>query len=230
MQIESEFLCHDACTECGSSDGNSIYTDGHSFCFVCHTWKPGEDSPVIIHNRSSTRMSYVGSAQRLQKRNLSEKVCQKYKILKDGDILRMYYHDTSGKPIGSKIRTKNKLFSYEGETKGLFFGQHLFFRNSKEKSVVITEGELDAASVCEALGDFPAVSLPSGAAAARKAMKNNYEWLQQFEKIILFFDNDEAGHKATKEAADVLPPGKVTIQLENHQVLHILMQHQAHLQ
>ena len=141
-------------------------------------------------------MSYRGSAQRLQKRNISEKTCEKYKIYKDGDILRMYYHDSNGVPIGSKVRTKNKVFTYEGESDGSFFGQHLFFRNSKEKSVVITEGELDAASVCEALGDFPAVSLPSGAAAAKKAMKTNYEWLQQFEKIILFFDNDEAGQKA----------------------------------
>ena len=48
------------------------------------------------------------------------------------------------------------------------------------------------------------MSLPSGAAAAQKAMKNNYEWLQQFEKIILFFDNDEAGRKATKDAADAI--------------------------
>ena len=156
-------------------------------------------------------MSYKGSAQRLQKRNISEKTCEKYKIYKDGETLRMYYHDSNGSPIGSKVRTKNKVFTYEGESDGSFFGQQLFFRNSKEKSVVITEGELDAASVCEALGDFPAVSLPSGAAAAKKAMKTNYEWLQQFEKIILFFDNDEAGQKAVNDAANALPPGKVFI-------------------
>ena len=156
-------------------------------------------------------MSYLGSAERLQKRNISQKTCEKYKIFKDGDILRMYYHNSNGHPIGAKVRTKNKVFTYEGETDGSFFGQHLFFRNSKEKSVVITEGELDAASVSEALGDFPAVSLPSGAAAAKKAMKNNYEWLQQFEKIILWFDNDEPGQKAVKEAATALPPGKVFI-------------------
>ena len=156
-------------------------------------------------------MSYQGSAERLQKRNISQKTCERYKIFKDGDILRMYYHNVNGHPIGAKVRTKNKVFTYEGETDGSFFGQHLFFRNSKEKSVVITEGELDAASVSEALGDFPAVSLPSGAAAAKKAMKNNYEWLQQFEKIILWFDNDEAGQKALKDAANALPPGKVFI-------------------
>ena len=203
----SEFSYHDACNTCGSSDGLAVYTDGHTFCFVCQEWT-GTNSNS---SQSTFTMSYQGSAQRLQKRNLSEKTCQRYKILKDGDVLRMYYHNSSGSPIGAKVRTKNKVFTYEGESDGSFFGQHLFFRNSKEKSVVITEGELDAASVSEALGDFPAVSLPSGAAAAKKAIKNNYEWLQQFDKVILFFDNDEPGQKAVKEAADALPPGKAFI-------------------
>ena len=156
-------------------------------------------------------MSYEGLAEKLQKRNISQKTCERYKIYQDGDLLRMYYHDPHGKPIGAKVRTKNKVFTYEGESNGSFFGQHLFFRNSKEKSVVITEGELDAASVSEALGEFPAVSLPTGAAGAKKAMKANYEWLQQFEKIILWFDNDQAGQQALKDAANALPPGKVYI-------------------
>ena len=203
----SEFSHHEACPTCGSSDGLAVYTDGHTFCFVCQEWT-GSNS---YSSQSTFTMSYQGSAQRLQKRNLSEKTCQRYKILKDGDVLRMYYHNSSGSPIGAKVRTKNKVFTYEGDSDGSFFGQHLFFRNSKEKSVVITEGELDAASVSEALGDFPAVSLPSGAAAAKKAIKTNYEWLQQFEKVILFFDNDEPGQKAVKEAADALPPGKAFI-------------------
>ena len=42
----------------------------------------------------------------------------------------------------------------------------------------------------------------------RKAIKQNFEWLQQFDKIILWFDNDEPGRKAAQEAADALPPGK----------------------
>ena len=37
------------------------------------------------------------------------------------------------------------------------------------------------------------------------------EWLQEWKDIVLFFDNDEAGRKATQEAASVLPPGKVKI-------------------
>jgi twinkle protein len=156
-------------------------------------------------------MGYQGSAVRLQTRNISERVCEKYKIYRDGDVLRMYYHNSEGKPIGAKVRTKSKLFTYEGESDGTFFGQHLVFATGKEKKVVITEGELDAASVSEALGDYPCVSLPNGAAAAKKSIKQNYEWLQQFDQIILWFDNDEAGQRAVADAANALPPGKVCI-------------------
>jgi twinkle protein len=55
------------------------------------------------------------------------------------------------------------------------------------------------------------VSLPSGAAAARKSIQRALQWLQGYEEIVLFFDNDEAGRKAAEEAAGVLPPGKCKI-------------------
>ena len=55
------------------------------------------------------------------------------------------------------------------------------------------------------------VSLPAGAASAKKAIQNNLELLQGYEEVILFFDNDEPGRKAAKECADILPPGKVSI-------------------
>ena len=45
----------------------------------------------------------------------------------------------------------------------------------------------------------------------RRRSKNNLEWLQGYEEIVLFFDNDDAGRKATEEACQVLPPGKVKI-------------------
>ena len=35
--------------------------------------------------------------------------------------------------------------------------------------------------------------------------------LQGYQEIVLFFDNDDAGRKATEEAASILPSGKVKI-------------------
>jgi len=199
-------MYHTACNNCGSSDGNSVYSDGHEYCFVCHHYINGDGEPSVrIHNK----VQILGSAEKLQKRKLSEKTCQKYKIYRDGNKLRFYYHDLSGVVVGAKVKTKDKQFTYEGETPGTFFGQHLF--PSSGKRVVITEGELDAASCYEAMPGWQMVSLPSGAAAAKKAVQRNLEWLQGYEEIVLFFDNDQAGRQATEEACQVLPPGKCKI-------------------
>ena len=207
LNSESEFVRHLPCDTCGSSDANSLYTDGHTFCFACNTY--GHTEEVVHTHKMSTNVQLRGSAERLQKRRISEKVCQKYRIHKDGDVLRFYYFSESGGLEGCKRKTKDKVFTYEGTVPGTLFGQHLFPANGKR--VVITEGELDAASCQEAMPGWPMVSLPSGAAAARKSVQRALPWLQGYEEIVLFFDNDEAGRKATQEAASVLPPGKCKI-------------------
>ena len=204
---ESEFVRHLPCDNCGSSDANSLYSDGHTFCFACNAY--GHTEEVVHTHKMSTNVQLRGSAERLQKRRISEKVCQKYRIHKDGDVLRFYYFSESGVLEGCKVKTKDKVFTYEGTVPGTLFGQHLF--PSHGKRVVITEGELDAASCQEAMPGWPMVSLPSGAAAAKKSIQRAIPWLQGYEEIVLLFDNDEAGRKATEEAASVLPPGKCKI-------------------
>ena len=208
MAEDSEFVRHEPCPSCGSSDANSLYSDGHSFCFSCNTYHAGEGA-VESRRYDSTRAMLKGSAGPLKKRGLSEKVCQQYKIYRDGDVLRFHYFDEAGVLQGAKIKTKNKIFTYEGTAPSCLFGQHLFPATGKR--VVITEGELDAASCQEALSGWPMVSLPSGAASARKSIQRAIPWLQGYEEIVLFFDNDEAGRKAAEEAAGVLPPGKTKI-------------------
>ena len=207
---ESEFLRHTPCPTCGSSDANSVYSDGHSFCFACNTYTHPDSS---VRSMSVSAISLEGYAQRLNKRKIDEATCSKYRIHRDGDRLRFYYHSADGKVVGCKTKTKDKNFSYEGQTEGTFFGQHLW--PSQGKMVVITEGELDAASVYQVLRTWPVVSLPNGSAAAKKSIKTNLEWLQGYKKVVLLFDNDEAGRTAAKEAAAVLPPGKVYISFFN---------------
>ena len=55
------------------------------------------------------------------------------------------------------------------------------------------------------------VSLPHGAASAKKDIQKQIPLFQGYEEIVLFFDGDDAGRKASEEAATVLPPGKVKI-------------------
>jgi len=39
---ESEFIKHQPCPDCGSSDALAVYTDGHTFCFSCQTRTAGD--------------------------------------------------------------------------------------------------------------------------------------------------------------------------------------------
>jgi twinkle protein len=55
------------------------------------------------------------------------------------------------------------------------------------------------------------VSIPDGAKSAKRSIQRQLEWLQGYEEIVLFFDNDDAGREAAKDAASVLPPSKCKI-------------------
>ena len=199
--MDSEFLRHEPCPTCGSSDANSVYTDGHSYCFSCQTYIPGEGD--LHTHQMQTNVNFKGSAQRLQKRRISEAVCQFFKIYRDEAYLRFPYFDSSGRLKGFKVKTKSKDFKYEGETTNTLFGQHLF--PNKGKRIVITEGELDAASCYQAMENWPMVSLPHGAASAKKDIQKQIPFLQGYQEIILFFDKDEAGLRATEQVATLLP-------------------------
>ena len=206
--IESEFVRHTPCPNCGSSDANALYSDGHTHCFVCHTRTSGNEENHHSH-QMSTNVQFQGSAVRLQRRGISEQTNQKYKIFRDGELLRFYYFTSDGILQGAKVKTKKKDFYYEGITTDTLFGQHLF--PSSGKRIIVYEGELDAASGYEAMTGWPHVSLPHGAASAKKDIQKQYDLFQGYEEIVLFFDGDEAGRKAAKDAASVLPSGKVKI-------------------
>ena len=42
QEHSSDFVQHLPCDKCGSSDGNSLYSDGHQKCFVCGNHIPAE--------------------------------------------------------------------------------------------------------------------------------------------------------------------------------------------
>lgn len=67
------------------------------------------------------------------------------------------------------------------------------------KPLVITEGQVDCLSVIEA-GYKNCVSIPGGT-ENMKWLETCFDWLEQFEKIILWFDSDEPGINARKEAS-----------------------------
>ncbi len=205
----SEFVAHEPCSNCGSSDANSVYTDGHKYCFVCHTYTPAEGINLNSQSRKMNDVNFKGEPEALRKRNISEKTCRFFRIYRDGNTLRFPYFTSDGVLVGFKIKDKQKEFTYEGVSTNTLFGQHLFPTTGKR--IVITEGELDAASCYEAMSGWPMVSVPHGAAAAKRDVQKQIPLFQGYQEIVLFFDNDEAGRKAAEEAAAVLPIGRVKI-------------------
>ena len=116
---ENEFVEHISCQVCGSSDANSLYSDGHTFCFTCHTRTYGENTQSTL-TKHVQDVQLRGSAGRLQSRGISQQTCEHFKTYKDGEVLRHYYFDSSGKVVGAKVRTQGKDFKCEGEVKSLF--------------------------------------------------------------------------------------------------------------
>lgn len=210
------------CEKCGSRDNKAVYDDGTAYCFGCKWYYPDaekEDGEQLTNEaqrltRKSSRGLLTWSAQDIKKRALKEAICAKYGYgigEFDGEPCHVAcYRDVDGRVVAQKVRRSGKRFSIIGSGKSLrFFGQNLF---NGGKSVVITEGEIDALSVATAFdGKWPVVSLPNGAQSAVKVCQQEYEWLDGFEKIVLCFDQDEPGREAAKEVAQVLPPGKAYI-------------------
>ena len=205
----SSYLFHEPCPACGSRNNLGRYDDGHGYCFGCGYYEPGEGS---LQTNSKPRMTFTlkGNAEPLPKRKISEDVCKKYRCHRDGRSLYFHYFDSSGICTGAKVRDPEKNFRWDGKNDDhRFFGQQLF--PSSGKRVVITEGEIDALSCYQAMPGWPMVSIPDGAKSAKRSIQRQLEWLQGYEEIVLFFDNDEPGRQAAKDAASVLPPGKVKI-------------------
>lgn len=216
MSEDSELICKEACPHCGSSDANALYTDGHHFCFSCNTYTPSEDEPVTTAiAQPKTFEPLIGEVRALTKRKLSLDTCKMWGYtvgeMNGQPVQIANYKDTKGHIVGQKIRFPNKEFIFKGDTKksGLY-GQHLWRDGGKQ--IVITEGEIDAMSLSQALQNrWPVVSVINGAAGAKKNLSQNIEWLENFDSIILMFDQDEPGQKASEECALLFTPGKAKI-------------------
>ena len=220
---DTNFIRHQQCNSCGSSDGCALYDDGHTFCFSCnkHTRNTTMNSDTVIENLNTTpvpagNFSFVkGEAVALNKRGLAEDTCHKWEY-QIGDfngkpVQIANYRTVDGTLVAQKLRFPNKDFSFIGDTKQVgLYGQHLW--KDGGKMVVVTEGEIDALSVSQAQQNkWPVVSVPNGAAGAAKSIRKNLEWLEKFERVVFMFDMDEPGKKAAAECAQLLSVGKAHV-------------------
>lgn len=215
MNKESTFLYHEPCPKCGSSDACGVFSDGHRFCYSCNTYFRPDGSVKSEGVRVSKDCIPLGELEEvsLTKRCISKDTCSKFKyfstVYKGKPCQVACYYDDSGNLVGQKLRFPDKSFAVLGSISNRLYGSQLW---ASGKKIVITEGEIDCLTVSQLQGNkWPVVSIPNGAQAAKKAIEANLEYLGNFEEVILMFDMDDPGRKASEECAKILPAGKAYI-------------------
>ena len=213
-KTEDKFLFHSPCENCGSRDNLANY-ENHTYCFGCHKHqRTNGDLPEITKEIKNTNM-ITGFIEPLIKRGINEETCRVFNYEQgeyNGKPCHIAnYYDKNYEKVAQKLRFADKSFKWIGDTdKITLFGQNLW--RDGGRTLVITEGEIDAMSVSLVNNNkYPVVSIPSGTASAKKYIKREMEWISKFEKIILMMDNDIAGNKASLECASLLPVKKVFI-------------------
>lgn len=206
------------CPSCAKTGGDTshdnlrLMPDGKLKCFACGFFdKSGLiDEDTVISRPIKPILQDTGVYEALSNRGLTAKTMRDYKIFKT----ELYGKPALGLPFGDmqKVRLPGKEFITLGNTQTQsMFGEHL--KSTAADSIVITEGEFDAASVYQALTDsrFFVTSLPNGAASAESFVKRFYKTLVRFKKIILCLDQDDAGRTAADTMLRLLPQDKTFV-------------------
>lgn len=228
------------CREAGndnSGDNLCKYEDGSSYCFSCsyHTLTNGETGRMAFELPPAVRFPDAG----LSKKKISRKVLERFNVLrlaetnsdgtpktqpnKEGNgheyigtsvVGFPFYDIDTGTLLGCKLRRfggqKKDIWMMNGSnTKRMtFFGINAI--PSAAKTVILCEGETDTMSMAEVFPEFGVLGIP-GSDTAEKCVKEALHVLKTFNRIILAFDNDEAGNKARDVALSLLPPGKTFV-------------------
>jgi twinkle protein len=216
------------CENCGGSDPKQIYEDDSAFCFSCRKSYPAPIGEVVDLEFKVVKSNETWNDSKLEEvkndytirgfkeRNIVKQVSEHYGVKVSYDIdgaidshYYPYYSDSS--LVGYKVRNLPKSFSSIGNVKGGLFGQNLY---NGGRRLVITEGELDAMSVQSAWFKkyktfYPVVSLRS--ASSVKDLIDAREWIRNFDEVILWLDNDDAGKEAMKEAARIIGYDKIKV-------------------
>ena len=172
-------------------------------------------------NRSDMYIEKVDSAvcAAIADRKITQETCKKFDVKvnydSSGQIETHFYpyKDIDSSEVkGFKVRkVKNKNFHYSGVAENVgFFGQTSC--KGAGKFITITEGELDALAVSQMFDNrWDVVSLRGGAGSAVREIKEQLEFLENYENVVLCFDADKAGQTAVDSVKDIFSPNKLKI-------------------
>jgi twinkle protein len=197
-----------------SEDNLAIYDDGHSYCFACQYYLPGDRKGQISEGINATLEAGdpTYTFEYLAWRGISRDIMRLYDIRSKIDV--------TGRPIelaliypngATKVRKyESKDFYWKREPAhgpGLY-GRDKFAAGSHD-TITITEGELDAASL-HMVTRSPVVSIQNAATAVRDCVADR-SYLQAFSRIYIAFDGDQPGREASAAVARLFDYDKVRI-------------------
>lgn len=231
---ESPFLRHEPCPSCGSRDNLARYASGRAKCFGCDHWEPADGSTYQPTERKPRVFNPIeGQVENITKaygidmdtcRALGIKIVQFAPKPPEGEpeyrrkgCISFDYKTADGTLWGQKIRYKisedEKTYSFpHAAGKPPLWLMDRWGKGCDTRSLVIFEGEGDAAAYYQFTGGkYPVVSIPTGAKGCEDVLREHYEWLDRFDKIVVIFDADATGREWAERAAAVLPAGKAHI-------------------
>lgn len=148
-----------------------------------------------------------------QDRQLAREILDRYKIRthrrgskSNKNFWAASFVDSEGdlvfvKSTGIEKNEAGKKDIWSTKPYSTLWGWWLVDKNTKR--ICITEGEIDAMSVAQMGCTFPVLSMPSGSSNL-DWISNDFHALQQFEKIYVLSDMDDAGEGAAEKIANRL--------------------------
>lgn len=168
--------------------------------------RKAKKAPTVHNNYNEKVLSYCN------KRRISKEVIDYVGVKENEGNVVFEYRNELGEHIANKYRFTSKtakvkmMFEKDTNINTLFNMDKI----NISEPLLITEGEFDCLAAIEA-GYKNAVSIPSGVNSTNKWIETNWTFLEQFEEIVLWFDNDEAGLKGVREASSRLTNNIVKI-------------------
>lgn len=226
--------------KCNSSDGLQVFEEGGKytgFCFACQTYVPdpynGAEPSALPAKPEPTEAELQAELREIEEyptvslpaRSLEKWALEYFDVKiglseQDGEtpILHYYPYYKQNELTGYKVRLiENKQIWSMGRMRDIdMFGWHKAITTGARR-LMITEGELDAVALYQALkvknrdtkwaDNEPAVvSLSHGAGGAKQDVLRHLKDIRAlFKEVVLVFDKDAAGQAAQEAVMQVLP-------------------------
>ena len=195
----SDFIRYESCPDCGSKDNVGVWRGRggkeKKYCFSCREVKERDGS--VVGKKVSWPLRLYGHSS-IDWRRITKSTALKYDILRAGKIVAfpLYWNNTV-----TGIKYRDFLFDKSEKDVHMMivgtYANHFFGWQAVHtpKTIAIALGEFDAPATFQATG-VPCLSPPNGDGSLVQCVKNDYERLAKFERIVFLPDRDKRNNHA----------------------------------